>query len=104
VIDALSTLGFAFPRRADFFRGELEEFLLLTRDEHVDPLAAKGSYAGALGKPQFIPSSYRAYAVDFDKDGRRDLWASNADVLGSVGNYLARMAGAEVSPSRSRRC
>jgi membrane-bound lytic murein transglycosylase B len=90
VIDALSTLGFAFPRRADFFRGELEEFLLLTRDEQVDPLAAKGSYAGAVGKPQFIPSSYRAYAVDFDRDGRRDLWASNADVVGSVGNYLAQ--------------
>ena len=89
VIDALSTLGFSYPRRADFFRRELEEFLLLTRDERVDPFAAKGSYAGALGKPQFIPSSYRAYAVDFDKDGRRDLWASNADVLGSIGNYLA---------------
>jgi membrane-bound lytic murein transglycosylase B len=90
VIDALSTLGFAFPRRADFFRGELEAFLLLTRDEDVDPLAAKGSYAGALGKPQFIPSSYRAYAVDFDDDGRRDLWTSNADVVGSIGNYLAQ--------------
>lgn len=90
VIDALSTLGFSFPRRADFFRGELEEFLLLTRDEHIDPLLANGSYAGAVGKPQFIPSSYRAYAVDFDDDGRRDLWASNADVVGSVGNYLAQ--------------
>ena len=90
VIDALSTLGFSFPRRADFFRRELKEFLLLTREEHVDPLAAKGSYAGAVGKPQFIPSSYRAYAVDFDQDGRRDLWGSNADVVGSVGNYLAQ--------------
>ena len=90
VIDALSTLGFSFPKRADFFRGELEQFLLLTRDERVDPRAAKGSYAGAVGKPQFIPSSYRAYAVDFDQDGRRDLWASNADVVGSVGNYLAQ--------------
>ncbi|MGB5832462.1 MAG: lytic murein transglycosylase, partial [Thiohalocapsa sp.] len=74
VIDALSTLGFSFPRRADFFRGELEEFLLLSRDESVDPRTVKGSYAGAVGKPQFIPSSYRAYAVDFDDDGRRDLW------------------------------
>ena len=90
VIDALSTLGFSFPRRADFFRGELEAFLLLVRDERVDPRAVKGSYAGAVGKPQFIPSSYRAYAVDFDKDGRRDLWDSNADVLGSVGHYLSQ--------------
>ncbi|MGD8497996.1 MAG: lytic murein transglycosylase B [Chromatiales bacterium] len=90
VIDALSTLGFSYPRRATFFRGELEEFLLLSRDEGVDPRTARGSYAGAVGKPQFIPSSYRAYAVDFDEDGRRDLWDSNADVIGSVGNYLAR--------------
>jgi membrane-bound lytic murein transglycosylase B len=90
VLDALSTLGFSYPRRADFFRGELEEFLLLTRDERVDARTAKGSYAGAVGKPQFIPSSYRAYAVDFDDDGRRDLWQSNADVVGSVGNYLAQ--------------
>jgi membrane-bound lytic murein transglycosylase B len=90
VLDALSTLGFSYPRRADFFRAELEEFLLLTRDERVDPRAAKGSYAGAVGKPQFIPSSYRSFAVDFDDDGRRDLWQSDADVVGSVGNYLAQ--------------
>ena len=90
VLDALTTLGFAYPRRADFFRGELEEFLLLARDEHVDARRVLGSYAGAVGKPQFIPSSYRAYAVDFDGDGRRDLWGSNADVIGSVGNYLAQ--------------
>jgi membrane-bound lytic murein transglycosylase B len=90
VLDALSTLGFAYPRRAAFFRGELEEFLLLSRDEQVEPLSARGSYAGAVGKPQFIPSSYRAYAVDFDDDGRRDLWESDADVAGSVGNYLAQ--------------
>lgn len=89
VIDALSTLGFSFPSRADFFRGELEAFLLLAREEDLDPLTVKGSYAGAMGKPQFIASSYRAYAVDFDDDGRRDLWASNADVIGSVSNYLA---------------
>jgi len=90
VLDALSTLGFAYPRRADFFRGELEDFLLLSREEQIDARRAKGSYAGALGKPQFIPSSYRAYAVDFDDDGRRDLWDSDADVVGSVGNYLAQ--------------
>jgi membrane-bound lytic murein transglycosylase B len=88
VIDALTTLGFAYPRRADFFRRELEAFLLLSREEKVDPVAAVGSYAGAMGKPQFIPSSYRAYAVDFDGDGRRDLWDTNADVIGSVANYL----------------
>ena len=90
VIDALTTLGFSYPRRADFFRGELAEFLLLAREEHVDAATVTGSYAGAIGKPQFIPSSYRAYAVDFDRDGQRDLWNSDADVIGSVGNYLAR--------------
>jgi membrane-bound lytic murein transglycosylase B len=87
-IDALTTLGFSYPKRAEFFRGELESLLLLERDERMDPLAAVGSYAGALGKPQFIPSSYRAYAVDFDGDGRRDLWGSDADVVGSVANYF----------------
>ncbi len=89
VLDALSTLGFAYPRRASFFRKELGELLLLAREEQLDPRRARGSYAGALGLPQFIPSSYRAYAVDFDDDGRRDLWGSHADVVGSVGNYLA---------------
>jgi membrane-bound lytic murein transglycosylase B len=88
VLDALSTLGFAYPPRAEFFRGELEQFLLLTRDEAIDPARAIGSYAGAVGKPQFIPSSYRDFAVDFDGDGRRDLWHSDADVIGSVANYL----------------
>jgi len=90
VIDALSTLGFSYPKRAAFFRKELEEFLLLTQEEQMDPLAAMGSYAGAMGKPQFIPSSYRAYSVDFDKDGRRDLWGSDADVIGSVASYFKR--------------
>lgn len=90
VIDALSTLGFSYPKRADFFRKELEQFLLLTREESVDALKVTGSYAGAVGMPQFIPSSYRAYAVDFDKDGRRDLWESSADAIGSVGSYFQR--------------
>lgn len=88
VLDALTTLGFSYPKRADFFRGELESFLLLSREEGLDPDKLLGSYAGALGKPQFIASSYRAYAVDFDGDGRRDLWNSNPDVIGSVANYF----------------
>lgn len=88
VLDALCTLGFDYPKRADFFRKELEQFLLLSREEQVDALAAKGSYAGAMGQGQFIPSSYRNYAVDFDGDGRRDLWNSERDVLGSVANYF----------------
>ncbi|MEM9056073.1 MAG: lytic murein transglycosylase B [Pseudomonadota bacterium] len=89
VLDALSTLAFDYPPRSAFFTRELEEFLLLTREEAVDPLTASGSYAGAMGAPQFISSSYRAYAVDADSDGRRDLWNSWADVIGSVGNYLS---------------
>jgi len=90
VIDALSTLAFAYPPRAKFFRSELEQFLILTREEHVDPRDAKGSYAGAMGYGQFIPSSYRNYAVDFDADGKRDLWASLEDIIGSVANYFRR--------------
>lgn len=90
VLDALSTLGFSYPRRAAFFRKELTEFLLLAREEGLEPASVRGSYAGALGKPQFIPSSYRAYAVDFDGDGQRNLWESDADVIGSVGAYLAQ--------------
>ncbi len=89
-IDALTTLGFAYPKRADFFRGELEQLLLLGLEGQVDAAGAVGSYAGALGKPQFIPSSYRSYAVDFDGDGKRDLWGSNADVIGSVANYFSQ--------------
>lgn len=90
VIDALKTLGFGYPKRADFFRKELEQYLLMTREEKLDPLALVGSYAGAMGKPQFIASSFRRYAVDFDDDGQRDLWRSDADVIGSVASYLAR--------------
>jgi membrane-bound lytic murein transglycosylase B len=89
VIDALKTLGFGYPKRADFFRKQLEEFLLMMREEEMDPQQPLGSYAGAMGMPQFIPSSFRAFAVDFDKDGKRDLWDNTADVIGSVANYFA---------------
>jgi len=88
VIDALSTLAFDYPPRAKFFQSELEQFLLLTREEDIDPLAATGSYAGAMGAPQFMPSNYRRYAVDADHDGRIDLWTDWPDVFASIGNYF----------------
>lgn len=88
VADALSTLAFHFPPRAAFFRSELESFLLFTRDHRMDALSIKGSYAGAMGIPQFIPSSYRRFAVDFDHDGHADIWGNPADAIASVGNYL----------------
>jgi membrane-bound lytic murein transglycosylase B len=90
VIDALSTLAFDYPRRAAFFRGELKEFLRLAREQRISPLAPKGSFAGALGLPQFMPGSYRRFAIDFDGDGRVDLWRSADDAIGSVASYLAR--------------
>ncbi|HYQ38182.1 MAG TPA: lytic murein transglycosylase B [Pseudomonas sp.] len=90
VIDALATLGFDYPPRADFFRKELREFLLLTREQQVDPLSVTGSYAGAMGLPQFMPSSFRAYAVDFDHDGRIDIWNDPDDAIGSVASYFQR--------------
>ncbi len=88
VLDALATLAFDYPPRAKFFRDELEQFLLLTRDFNMDPLTLKGSYAGAMGAPQFMPSNYRRFAVDANSDGRIDLWTSWPDVCASVGNYL----------------
>lgn len=88
VIDALSTLAFEYPPRSEFFRSELEQFLLLSREHALDPLSAKGSYAGAMGAAQFISSSYRRYAVDASGDGRIDLWGDWRDVIGSVANYL----------------
>lgn len=88
VLDAVATLAFEVPTRSAFFQGELEEFLLLCTELDVDPVAPRGSYAGAMGAPQFIPSSYRRYARDFDGDGRVDLWTSPADAIGSVANYL----------------
>lgn len=90
VIDSLMTLAFHDPKRERFFRRELEQFLLLAREGSVEPLTVKGSYAGAMGIPQFISSSYRAYAVDFDGDGLRDLGGSVADAIGSVAAYLGR--------------
>jgi len=90
VIDSLATLAFAYPPRSRFFRGELKEFLLMTREEKIDPLKQMGSYAGAMGMPQFISSSFRNYAVDFDGDGYRDLWNNPADAIGSVANYFKR--------------
>ena len=90
VVDALSTLGFDYPPRATFFRKELEQFLLLSREQRQDPGALMGSYAGAMGYGQFMPSSFRSYAVDFDGDGIADIWNNSADAIGSVANYLAK--------------
>jgi membrane-bound lytic murein transglycosylase B len=100
VLDALATLAFDYPRRAEFFRGELEQFLLLARESRADAASFRGSYAGAIGIPQFMPGSIRRYAVDFDGDGRLDLRASTADAIGSVANFLAQhgwLAGAEIA-------
>jgi membrane-bound lytic murein transglycosylase B len=98
VLDALATLAFDYPRRAPFFRGELTEFLALTHEEGLAPSSAMGSYAGATGLPQFMPGSYRRYAIDFDGDGRIDLWTNAADTIGSVANFLARHDWARGQP------
>lgn len=87
-LDALTTLAFDYPRRADFFRGELEQYLLLAREQGFDLFQVQGSYAGALGIPQFMPSSYRKNAVDFNDDGKIDLLHDPVDSIGSVANYL----------------
>lgn len=89
VLDALMTLAFDYPPRSDYFRGELEQFLLLYSEEHLDPLKVTGSYAGAMGVPQFMPSSYRQFAVDGDDDKKRDLWNNWDDILASIANYFA---------------
>lgn len=88
VIDALSTLAFDYPPRSKFFRKELEEYLLMTRENHLDPMRFHGSYAGAMGQAQFMPSSYRHYAVDFSGQHHIDLENNTVDAIGSVANYL----------------
>jgi len=98
VIDALATLAFDYPPRSPFFRGELEQFLLMSREEALDPLAPVGSYAGAMGIPQFMPTSFRTWAVDGDGNGHRDLWGSWHDVFASVAITSLRTAGARASP------
>jgi membrane-bound lytic murein transglycosylase B len=106
----LTTLAFDYPRRADFFRSELENYLLLAREQQFNLLAIRGSYAGALGIPQFMPSSYRTYAVDFNGNHRIDLLKEPRDAIGSVASYLKaygwvgsvskplRLTGVEVTP------
>lgn len=90
VMDALATLAFDYPPRSSFFRKELQHFLILTQEQKQDPLALNGSYAGAMGYGQFMPSSFRSYAVDFDGDGLKDIWNNPVDAIGSVANYLSR--------------
>jgi membrane-bound lytic murein transglycosylase B len=90
VIDALSTLAFAYPPRSKFFTGELEQYLLLCREENINPADPLGSYAGAMGMPQFMPSSFRNFAADFDNDNHRDIWHNKSDVIASIANYFAK--------------
>lgn len=88
VMDALTTLSFDYPPRSDFFTRQLKEYLLMSREEQLAPLTLKGSYAGAMGMAQFMPGSFRAYAVDFDGDGHIDIWNNPTDAIGSVANYF----------------
>jgi peptidoglycan lytic transglycosylase B len=88
VLDALATLAFDYPPRSEYFRSELEQFLLLANEDKLNPLTTTGSYAGAMGAPQFMPSTYRRYAVDANTDNKRDLWADWDDIIASVANYL----------------
>jgi membrane-bound lytic murein transglycosylase B len=89
-LDALATLGFDYPRRATFFQSQLKDLLVLARNENLDVTKLKSSYAGAMGYGQFMPSSFLAYAVDFDQDGKKDLWNNPVDAIGSVANYFLK--------------
>jgi len=102
VLDALSTLGFDYPKRGRFFRGQLKEFMLMVREQQQDPLTLMGSYAGAMGYGQFIPSSYRSFAVDFDGDEKIDIWQNTADAIGSVANYFSAHKWIEGGPVLTR--
>jgi peptidoglycan lytic transglycosylase B len=88
VLDALATLAFDYPPRSEYFRAELEQFLLLANEDKLNPLTTTGSYAGAMGAPQFMPSTYRRYAIDANTDNKRDLWGDWDDIIASVANYL----------------
>ena len=101
VVDSLSTLGFDYPPRGKFFQGQLKEYFYLLKEERVDPLSLKGSYAGAMGFGQFIPSSFRSFAVDFDGDGRKDIWTNPVDAIGSVANYFRAHGWKTGEPVRS---
>jgi len=102
VLDALTTLSFDYPPRASFFRKQLKQYMLMVREEKLDARKLTGSYAGAMGMPQFIPSSFRSYAVDFDGNGVRDFWNSPADPIGSVANYFKKHGWKNGQPVTSR--
>lgn len=90
ILDALYTQAYHYPKRYQFGRNQLKAFLQILMEERMEPAMAVGSYAGAMGTPQFIPTSYLGYAVDFDGDGKRDIWGNDADVIGSVANYFSK--------------
>lgn len=98
VFDALATIGFFYPSRATYFKKELTEYLIFAKTQDIDPFSVKGSYAGAMGLVQFMPSSIRAYAVDFDYDGHIDIWNNPVDAIGSVANYFKRHRWQEGRP------
>jgi membrane-bound lytic murein transglycosylase B len=102
ILDALTTLAFDYPRRADFFRNELEQYLLLAREQKFEPFKTQGSYAGALGIPQFMPSSYRKHAVDFNNDGTVNLFNDSEDSIGSVANYFKKYGWQSGEPVAAR--
>ncbi len=112
VLDALATLAFDYPPRSDFFRDELRQFLLLAQEQKLDPRRVRGSYTGAMGAPQFMPSSYRKYGVDADHHGRINLWTNWDDIFDSVANFLQQsgwvpgqpvLAEAQVAPDSTAR-